>query len=138
MAEAAVVFRPVSGRSWKSVEKKRSSALKKKAALTWEARLLERDERKKIKEAEAELLESRKLRLAEAKAKREEKKARRQGNEFKNSVYQVIKNDKTLKSMSKKQTRMIKRTRMSKEGQIELVDAYAPTLGDRTPKRQRR
>uniref|UniRef100_A0A7S3JW15 Coiled-coil domain-containing protein 86 n=1 Tax=Aureoumbra lagunensis TaxID=44058 RepID=A0A7S3JW15_9STRA len=136
--------RPVSGRTWKHVETKRSSSIKAKAVIpSWSSRSAEREARKLIKEKESELIAARKERLASAKKRREEKKARRQKNEFKSSSYQVISNQHTVKALSKKQMRMIKRTRMSKEGQIELVGAYAPTLGDATSappskKRQRR
>lgn len=83
------------------------------------------------------MLEKRKERLALARAKREEKKARKQRNEFKNASYQVISNEQTIKSLSKKQLRMIKRTRVSKEGEVELVDAFAPTYDRKPAKRQK-
>jgi len=122
--------RNVSGRTWKASETKRSSAVKATAPSDWSKRAAEREERKKMKETEAELLEGRKERLAAAKKKREDKKARAQQNEFKSSTFQVISNDKTVKSLSKKQMRAIKRTRVSAQGQVELVGAYAPTYGD--------
>jgi hypothetical protein len=37
--------------------------------------------------------------------------------------------------MSKKQLRQVKRTRVSQEGEIELVDAYAPTRDAKKPRR---
>ncbi|KAJ8602284.1 hypothetical protein CTAYLR_007853 [Chrysophaeum taylorii] len=131
--------RPVSGRLWKSVEKQRASVLRnvKAKQTSWDAREVKRRELQLIRERQEELLATRKARLAEIKAKREAKKARKQRNEFKNASYQVINNEMTIKSLSKKQLRMIKRTRVSKEGEVELVDAYAPTY-DPKAKRQRR
>lgn len=122
--------RNVSGRTWKASETKRSSAVRAKAPSDWAKRAAEREARKRMKDTEAALLEGRKERLAAAKKKREDKKARAQQNEFKASTFQVISNDKTVKALSKKQMRAIKRTRVSAQGQVELVGAYAPTYGD--------
>lgn len=44
-------------------------------------------------------------------------------NEYKNSVYQELKHE-TLKGMSKKQLRMVKKTAINKNGQVELVSLY--------------
>lgn len=127
--------RPVSGRLWKDVETKRASAVRVAVeGKSWAERSRSRGDLKVIKAREEELLERRKERLAAAKLKREEKKARKQRNEMKNSSFQVISNEQTMKKLNKKQLRQVKRTRMSKEGEIELVDAYAPT---RDQKRRR-
>ena len=74
-------------------------------------------------------MEARKERLADQKKKTEEKRSRKRRNEFKNAQYQVITNDKTVKSLSKKKLRQIKRTRVAADGEVELVDAYAPMHG---------
>lgn len=128
--------RPVSGRLWKDTEKKRASAVNAVAEKkSWADRSMSRSELKMIKARQEELMERRKERLAAAKTKREEKKARKQRNEMKNVSFQVISNEQTMKNLNKKQLRQVKRTRMSKEGEIELVDAYAPT--QETKKRRR-
>ena len=58
-----------------------------------------------------------------------EKRKRQAENELKSSVYQEI-NASKMKSMSKKQLRMIKKTAMdSKTGKIKLVDAYDGSHG---------
>ena len=44
-------------------------------------------------------------------------------NEYKNSVYQELKHE-TLKGMSKKQLRLVRKTAMNKNGQVELVNLY--------------
>eukprot|EP01035_Chromulina_nebulosa_P016916 gene16916-22407_t len=44
-------------------------------------------------------------------------------NEYKNSLYQVI-NPSKLKTMSKKQLRLIKKTSVNKNGQVELVNPW--------------
>ena len=134
---ASCIFgRNVSGRSWKAKQISRSSSLNQGLPTkTWVAKEALREQRKIVKEKEAELIEERKARLMEAKKHRDAKKSRKQRNDYENSQYQVISNSRTVKGMSKKQLRQVKRTRVSKEGDIELVDAYAPT---RETKRQRR
>ena len=49
----------------------------------------------------------------------------------------MITNPHTMKSLSKKKLRMIKRTRVDRDGEVQLVDAYAPTL-EREAKRAMR
>lgn len=58
------------------------------------------------------------------KTKREEKAKRKAENELKSASYQVLANPEKLKQMSKKQLRQIKRTRVNKDGVVELVGAY--------------
>ena len=98
----------------------------------WEKRMKARDELKRLRDAEADLLEGRKARIVAQKERREAKKAQAQKNEFNSSTYQVINNEKTMKNLSKKQLRQIKRTRVSQQGHVELVDAYAP-IYDKNP-----
>jgi hypothetical protein len=63
--------------------------------------------------------------LQATREKREAKKRRRAENEAKASTYQVISDPKKLKSMSKKQLRSVKRTRLNEDGVQELVPAYS-------------
>ena len=133
---ADVSGRNVSGRSWKPKASRRSSALKSgPPRKSWAEKTADREERSAVREKEAELVEERKARILESKKYRDAKKARKQRNEFKNARYQVITNEHTVKSMSKKQLRQVKRTRVSQEGEIELVDAYAPTRDAKKPRR---
>ena len=133
---ADVSGRNVSGRSWKPKASRRSSALKSgPPRKSWAEKTADREERRAVREKEAELVEERKARILESKKYRDAKKARKQRNEFKNARYQVITNEHTVKSMSKKQLRQVKRTRVSQEGEIELVDAYAPTRDAKKPRR---
>jgi len=123
--------RNVSGRPWKAAPKSRSSSLKVSFGpkKSWDAKKREKEARQATREKEAELVEARKERLADQKKKTEEKRSRKRRNEFKNAQYQVITNDKTVKSLSKKKLRQIKRTRVAADGEVELVDAYAPMHG---------
>ena len=54
---------------------------------------------------------------------REEREKRRQQNELRGTVYQEVKNTSILKTMSKKQLRQIKKTQVTKHGEVELVGA---------------
>ncbi len=56
--------------------------------------------------------------------KREEKKKRRAENLLKSTTYQVISDPNKLKRMSKKQLRMVKKTRVNAQGVVEFVGAY--------------
>ena len=95
--------RNVSGRPWKQPPKSRSSSLKMtQPRKSWDAKKREREARQRASEKEAELVEARKERIAEQKRKTEEKRSRKRRNEFRNAQYQVITNDKTVKSLSKK------------------------------------
>ena len=124
--------RNVSGRPWKQPPKSRSSSLKMtQPRKSWDAKKRDREARQRAREKEAELVEARKERIAEQKRKTEEKRSRKRRNEFRNAQYQVITNDKTVKSLSKKKLRQIKRTRVAADGEVELVDAYAPMHGPR-------
>ena len=118
----------------RTLQKKNSElrrALEQRKAYPWPSR----EARQRAREKEAELVEARKERIAEQKRKTEEKRSRKRRNEFRNAQYQVITNEHTVKSMSKKQLRQVKRTRVSQEGEIELVDAYAPTRDAKKPRR---
>ncbi|KAJ1461812.1 hypothetical protein M885DRAFT_476606 [Pelagophyceae sp. CCMP2097] len=138
----------VSGRLWKLTQTARSSSIGRTGAKLcagvkdkpWAEKQAEKLARKLMKEREAELISEKKDRKVKARERKTEKKARIQRNENKSASYQVITNGQTLKTLSKKQLRNVKRTRVSKEGEIELVPAYAPTI-DRKPagaKRARR
>ncbi len=64
--------------------------------------------------------------FAQAERKRlEERKRRREENQYKSSKFQVVSDPEKLKSMSKKQLRMIKKTRVTDRGTIEFVSPYS-------------
>lgn len=58
-------------------------------------------------------------------------------NEYKNSVYQELKHE-TLKGMSKKQLRMVKKTAINKNGQVELVSLYGNNNVNNDGKKKKR
>ena len=127
--------RNVSGRSWKVRAQKRSSTLIKSKfnnrTKTWEQRQQEKLARKEALELQSELREERRQSKIQKKERRLENERRRAENEFKNAQKSTKelntgKLKSTLKAMSKKQLRKIKKTRMNpKTGVLEYVSAYA-------------
>jgi hypothetical protein len=67
--------------------------------------------------------EERDAEAKEVRTKREEKRKRRAENALKSAQYQVL-DPATLKRMSKKQLRHVRRTRVNADGVVELVGAY--------------
>ncbi|KAG7367356.1 Cgr1 family protein [Nitzschia inconspicua] len=124
----------VSGRSWKVRPQKRASSLVKtkvnNRTKTWEERQLEKNARKEALELQSELREERRQAKVLKKERRLENERRRAENEFKNAQRSAKELNagrlkSTLKAMSKKQLRQIKKTRMNpKTGTLEYVPAY--------------
>lgn len=127
--------RNVSGRSWKVKPQKRASSLIKtkinNATKSWEERQQEKVARKEALELQNELREERRQGKVLKKERRLENERRRAENEFQQAQKNVKalntgKLRSTLKAMSKKQLRQIKKTRMNtKTGVVEYVSAYA-------------
>jgi hypothetical protein len=120
---------PKSGRVWKAKQTSRTSTQKRQGVLshlqsTLEKRRKEKQDRDKVKALERAMKEETIAKREDEKTQREERQKRRMENEFKSSKYQNI-NAEKMKTMNKKQLRMIKKTRMNKNGVVELVDAYA-------------
>ena len=127
--------RNVSGRSWKIRPQKRASSLIKtkinNQSKTWEEREKEKLARKEALELQTELREERRQAKILKKERRLENERRRAENEFKQVQKTVTELNTgrlktTLKAMSKKQLRQIKKTRMNpKTGTLEYVPAYS-------------
>ena len=127
--------RNVSGRSWKVRPQKRASSLittrTNNRAKSWQQKQAEKIARQQAKELQKELMEKRRLEILEKKERRLENERRRQENEFKAASHsaQRLNDGKvgiTLKAMSKKQLRQVKKTRVNaKTGVVEYVPAYA-------------
>lgn len=127
--------RNVSGRSWKVRPQKRASTLVKTAAnnrvKTFQERLQEKLARKEALELQAELREERRQGKNLKKERRLENERRKAENEFKQAQksakqLNMGKLPSTLKAMSKKQLRQIKKTRLNpKTGVVEYVPAYS-------------
>lgn len=127
--------RNVSGRSWKVRPQKRASTLIKTATnnrtKTFEQRLQEKLARKEALELQTELREERRQSKVQKKERRLENEKRRAENEFKQAqkTARSLNHGKlpsTLKAMSKKQLRQIKKTRLNpKTGVVEYVPAYS-------------
>ena len=125
----------VSGRNWKKVATKRTSSLRKTAVnnqtKSWEERRAEKLKRKEILELQKQLQEERVQKLRDKKERRLENEKRRAENEYENAKKsaQSLNSSKlksTLKAMSKRQLRQIKKTRVnSKTGAVEFVPAYS-------------
>ena len=117
---------PKSGRFWKTKQKSRSSSQVRKGVLSHLSLTFEERQLKQAKIIETKLLENKikeesRSQRAEKKARVQEIKKIRQANEMKSSTYQVIKGEK-LKSMSKKQLRMIKKTVVNQNGQVLIIN----------------
>mmetsp|Transcript_25990 Transcript_25990/g.38407 ORF Transcript_25990/g.38407 Transcript_25990/m.38407 type:complete len:188 (+) Transcript_25990:59-622(+) len=128
--------RNVSGRSWKVRPQRRATSLIKAkhnnlSVASWETRQQRKLERKKNLQTQQELREERRQEKIMKRERREENERRRAENEFKqaSAAAQTLNPTKigvTLKALSKKQLRQIKKTRMnSKTGVVEYVSAYA-------------
>jgi hypothetical protein len=120
---------PKSGRFWKTKQRTRSSTQVRQGILSHLSKSFEAKQELKTKNDSAKSLEreikeeTKRKKLAE-KQRRDERKQRIMENEMKSSSYQVI-NASKLKTMSKKQLRMIKKTSMNKNGKVELVSPWA-------------
>ena len=127
--------RNVSGRNWKTVATKRTSSLRKTAfnnqTKSYEQRRAEKLRRKEVLELQKQLQEERVQGLRDKKERRLENERRRAENEYENAKKsaQHLNNTKlksTMKALSKKQLRQIKKTRVNnKTGAIEFVPAYS-------------
>jgi hypothetical protein len=125
----------VSGRKWKVRTQKRASSLVTTSVnnntKTWEARQQVRLQRQEALALQEELKQQRILALREKRERREENETRRSEKEFASAsrnvqTLNINKLGSTLKSLSKKQLRQIKKTRVnSKTGAVEYVSAYA-------------
>ncbi|CAK4080426.1 unnamed protein product [Aphanomyces euteiches] len=120
--------KPVSGRFWKKPQKAKNSMMTFKAtktlSTTWEEKMAAKAKKKEMKELEQEIANRKKQEKIDKRLAREEKEKRRMANELKSASVQVIRKTGKLKTMSKKQLRNIKKTRMNKNGQVELVPVY--------------
>jgi hypothetical protein len=133
--ETSTKGRNVSGRSWKVRPQKRSSSLVKtkinNQSKPWEVREEERLAKKEIRELQTQMREDRRQGKIVKKERRLENEKRRAENEFKSSQLSakslnVNKLGNTLKAMSKKQLRQVKKTRVNpKTGLVEYVSAYS-------------
>ncbi len=121
--------KPVSGRPWKKVQKSRNSMQTYKAtkvlSTTWDQNLAMKGKKREMKELEREIADRKKQERLDKKLAREEKEKRRLANELKSASVQVISKTGKLKTMSKKQLRNIKKTRMTKSGVVEYVPVYS-------------
>jgi hypothetical protein len=127
--------RNVSGRGWKVRPQKRASHLIKTVVnnqtKTWEARQADKLNRQEALALQKEMGEQKRQACIDKRERREENERRRAENEFQSSnkgvqTLNAGKLSSTLKSMSKKQLRQIKKTRVNnKTGAVEFVSAYA-------------
>mmetsp|Transcript_8849 Transcript_8849/g.7907 ORF Transcript_8849/g.7907 Transcript_8849/m.7907 type:complete len:136 (+) Transcript_8849:66-473(+) len=119
---------PKSGRPWKTKQLSRSSAQNRCGILshlrkTYDQRKNEKLQLVSMKSLETNMINEKKQKILDEKNRREERKKVKMANEYKSSLYQVI-NPSKLKTMSKKQLRLIKKTSVNKNGQVELVNPW--------------
>lgn len=127
--------RNVSGRKWKVRPQKPASTLilttTNNLVKSFESRQAEKLAKKEANELQTELREERRLGKVAKRERRAENEKKRMENEYKNAQKsaQTLNYNKvgsTMKAMSKKQLRQIKKTRMNtKTGVIEYVSAFA-------------
>ena len=125
----------VSGRSWKIRPQKRGTSLKRNIlthqSKTWEQRQAGKIARQEALQLQNELREERRQEKILKRERRLEQEKRRMDNEFQQASKSAkqLNLDKlktTLKSMSKKQLRQVKKTRINpKTGVAEFVPAYS-------------
>ncbi|KAM8807355.1 coiled-coil domain-containing protein 86 [Eudromia elegans] len=103
--------RPKSGRVWKDPNKKRFSHMVQDKPLrtSWQRKMLERRERRLVKELARQLQEGKQKEREEKKRRREENLKRRLANERKAEIVQVIRNPLKLKRAKKKQLRRVEK-----------------------------
>lgn len=78
-----------------------------------------------MKQLENDLKEEKRQAKIEARRRREERAALRAANELKGTTMQTLSKTHKLKTMNKKQLRMIKKTAINAEtGQLELVSPW--------------
>ena len=119
---------PKSGRFWKTKQTMRNSSQLRQGVLSHMQSSLEKRNQEKARRAsmravEAQMKEEKAEERRKEREKKEEKAKRRAANEFRGTTYQQI-NPQKLKTMSKKQLRHVKKTRMAQNGTLELVGAY--------------
>ena len=127
--------RNVSGRNWKVRAQKRASSLTKTRINNNTKSFQERQALKRARQEtlalQAEMAEAKRAAAVQKKERRLENERRRAENEYKNvqKSVQTLNLEKvgtTLKTMSKKQLRNIKKTRLNpKTGVVEFVSPYA-------------
>lgn len=120
--------RPKSGRTWKVKQTSRFSFQQRQGVVGHLNKTLEekeeiRQKKDRMLALEREMKEENRQKAIEEKQRREDQQKRRMANEYKNSVYQTLRPEK-LKGMSKKQLRMVRKTAMNKNGQLELVNPW--------------
>jgi Cgr1 family len=120
--------RPKSGRTWKVKQTSRFSFQQRQGVVghlnkTFEEKEEIRQKKERMLTLEREMKEENRQKAIEEKQRREDQQKRRMANEYKNSVYQTLRPEK-LKGMSKKQLRMVRKTAMNKNGQLELVNPW--------------
>ena len=124
--------RNASNRTWKNRSQKRASSLiRSKDSVSWQKKIAEKRARKEALELQNELSEEKRKSILQKKERRLENERRRAENELKTversaQTLNLSKVGVTLKAMSKKQLRMIKKSRMNpKTGVVEYVPAYS-------------
>ena len=124
----------VSGRCWKRRDQKRASTFMRNdgngtggsgASVSWSEKQSRKRRREEVKQLENDLKEEKRQAKIEARRRREERAALRAANEFKGTTMQTLSKTHKLKTMNKKQLRMIKKTAINAEtGQLELVSPW--------------
>jgi len=116
-----------SGRWWKATRTEPANAAIRRAtpalSSSWARKQAERARQKEFKGQAREHRERQREEREAERKRRAERTKRRAENELKSTVVQPI-NPEKLKTMNKKQLRMVKKTRIDEDGNLRLVGAY--------------
>ena len=93
--------------------------------MSWTERQSQKRKREEVKKLENDLKEEKRRTKVEARKRREERAAIKAANEMKGTTMQTMSKTNKLKTMNKKQLRMIKKTAINAQtGQMELVSPW--------------
>jgi hypothetical protein len=113
----------ISHRPWKRVRTEPAKASIIGIKTSWHKKQLERKAKAEYRQLKQEKLQHIQLEREAEKLRRAEKTKLKAENEFKAAKLQHI-NPEKLKTMSKKQLRMVKKTQMGDDGVVRLVGIY--------------
>ncbi len=120
--------KPKSGRVWKKKQTSSFSSQNRKGVLahlckTFDEKVKDKQKKEAAKELEKSIKEENQRKRDEEKLIRAEKQRIKMQNELRGTTYQVVKAE-TLKTMSKKQLRSVKKTSVNKNGVVEFVSPW--------------
>ena len=117
--------RPKSGRTWKRIQTRRSSAsgqVKTKSA--WDKQQERKKDKLRVKALQQKLIEERKEKKRLKKMRQQMNKKRKLENELRAVTTQEITRTEKISKMTKKQLKHLRKTSVRADGTVELVPVY--------------